>query len=60
MNDKMKLWQIGLIVIFGGACVNGLFVNMGVGGLLREAMRLVIFVGLGIFIFGLVRSFQKK
>ncbi len=60
MSNKLKLWQVGLIVFILGGLVNAVLIRAGIGGLLRELMRLVILSGLGIFIFGLVKNFQKK
>ncbi len=50
----MKLWQKGLIVFGVGIVLNGILVNLGVHGLLRELMRLITLVGLGIVIFGAI------
>lgn len=55
MNNKMSLWQIGLIVFIVGLLTNTVFMSVGIGGLLRELSRLSVFVGLGIFVIGLVR-----
>ena len=60
MSNKLKLWQVGLIVFILGGLVIAVLIRAGIGGLLRELMRLVILSGLGIFIFGLVKNFQKK
>ncbi len=59
MNDKLKLWQIGLVVFILGGLVNAIFIHAGIGGLLREIARLTILAGLGILILGIVWNFRK-
>jgi hypothetical protein len=54
----MKLWQIGLIVFIAGGAINAVLINLGVGGIPRELVRLSIIVGLGLLIFGLIK--RKK
>ncbi len=51
----MKLWQKGLIVIVAGIVINTLLMNLGVGGIIRDLVRLSVFVGLGMLLIGLVR-----
>lgn len=55
-----SLWAIGLIVVLAGSFINGLLIHYGIGGLPREGMRLVILIGIFVFLFGLIQSFRKK
>lgn len=54
----MKLWKKGLIVIVAGIVINTLLMNLGVGGIIRDLVRLSVLVGLGMLLIGLVR--RKK
>ena len=56
----MKLWQVGLLLVISGSCVNGLLVTRGIHGLSREGMRLLILTGIVLFIVGLVKSKKNK
>ncbi len=51
---KMKLWKKGLIVFIVGVILNMLFMNLGIGGLLREGSRLTSLIGLVVLVVGLV------
>lgn len=52
----MKLWQVGLIIVLVGSLTNGLLVSFNIGGLVREGMRLVIIIGMGLLVFGLIKK----
>jgi len=54
-----SIWIIGLIIVLFASCINGIFVQNDVGGLLREGMRLFILTGVAIFIFGIVKAIKK-
>lgn len=58
--DSKKLWPIGLIVVVVGSFINGLLIRNDIGGLPREGMRLIVLIGIGIFIFGLFKALKKK
>ncbi len=51
----MKLWQKGLLVFLIGGIINAVLIKYGVGGIVRELMRLVILAGLGIMIYGFIK-----
>lgn len=55
-----KLWIIGLTVVLAGSFINGLLIRNDIGGLPRESMRLLILIGIGIFIFGIIKRFKKS
>ncbi len=60
MKSKF-LWLTGLTVVIAGSFINGVFlIPRDIGGLAREGMRLVILSGLGLFIFGLIRSIKRR
>lgn len=54
----MKLWQIGLIIFILSGIINAIWINLSVGGIIRELTRLSAIVGIFIFFMGLVR--RKK
>ena len=54
----MTLWQKGLLIFFISGLINTVLINANVGGIPRELMRLMILMGLAIFIVGLFR--RKK
>ena len=57
--NKNKLWIIGLVVVLIGSLINGLLVQNEVGGFSREFMRFVILVGIGTFVFGIIKRSKK-
>ena len=56
---KNNLWLIGLAMVVVASFVNGIFIRQEVSGLAREAMRLIILIGIGIFGFGLIKTLKK-
>ena len=56
---KTRLWPIGLLVIILASFINGQLIAHHVGGMLRELTRLMILIGLGIFLYGLFLKFKK-
>lgn len=58
MKSK-NLWVIGLIVVLVGSLLNGILIRGGIGGVIRELMRLVILAGVFLLIFGLIRRSKK-
>ena len=54
-----NLWLAGLIVILIGAFINGLLIRNNITGLPREGMRLIILIGIGVFIFGIFKTIKK-
>jgi len=59
MNSK-SLWLIGLVIIIAASFVNGLLIQNAVGGIAREGMRLIILIGIGIFVFGVIKAVKKQ
>jgi len=55
-----SFWLIGLIVVLAGSFINGLLTHYGIGGIPREGMRLVVLIGVFVFLFGLIQAFRKK
>ena len=59
MNSK-SLWLYGLILIVVASLVNGLLMSQGIGSIVRELARLSILIGVGLFIFGIIRNLRKQ
>lgn len=55
----MPLWQIGLILWILAGLANAALIHFGVGGILRELMRLAVLAGLVLFIAGLIVRKKK-
>ncbi len=58
-KNKPQLWQIGLIVFILGGLINSVLIRAGVGGILRELMRLSVLAGLVLFVIGLIKRSKR-
>lgn len=58
MNSKF-LWLVGLAIV-GASFLNGLLVQNDVGGIAREGLRVIILIGIGIFVFGIIKAVKKQ
>ena len=52
----MKLWHIGLILILVSPFISGLLISVGIGGLVRELLRLLTLAGFFLLIYGLIKK----
>jgi len=57
---KKKLWILGLGLVVAGAFINGLLIRNDITGLPREGMRLIVLIGIGVFIFGIFKTIKKR
>ncbi|HNV86830.1 MAG TPA: hypothetical protein PKL97_07720 [Candidatus Omnitrophota bacterium] len=56
----MKLWKMGIFTVVIGGLINAILIQNHIGGFPREGMRLVILIGIFVFLFGLIQAFRKK
>ena len=56
----MKLWKIGILTVILGGLINAILIQNHIGGFPREGMRLVILIGVFVFLFGSIRAFRRK
>jgi len=56
----MKMWKIGLTLTIVFGLIHGALLYFERGGLVREIVRVFVFVGLCVWFLGLIGRFKNK
>ncbi len=59
-KNKTQLWQVGLIIFILVGLINSVLIRAGIGGILRELVRLTVLAGLILFAIGLIKRSRKS
>lgn len=54
------LWLIGLILVVAASVINGQLISHQIGGIIRDLFRLLILIGLALFLIGMFQKLIRK